>query len=241
MPSGVTEGPLAYAGDLTGSGSDERLASGTGSARCADRGGTGLYAAGKGVGGLVPAVDRWRSILRPGDRVCLEGDNRSRPIASPGSLAVDPAGSTNCTWCSPALACGSTSTSSSAARRGGSTMRIGPEWAGSHACCSAARSPSVLLKPTSSCSPLFHRPDAERAPIAGASADRDATFIPARTSRTCRPSWRHCLQEWVVVAQVNEIVDRVPRVEIPADRDRLRGRGGQAFYVEPLFTATRLR
>jgi malonate decarboxylase alpha subunit len=40
----------------------------------------------------------------------------------------------------------------------------------------------------------------------------------------------------IVVAQVNEIVDRVPRVDIPGDRVDFIIKSDQPFYVEPLFT-----
>jgi len=40
----------------------------------------------------------------------------------------------------------------------------------------------------------------------------------------------------IVVAQVNDIVDRVPRVDIPGDRVDFIIKSDQPFYVEPLFT-----
>jgi malonate decarboxylase alpha subunit len=40
----------------------------------------------------------------------------------------------------------------------------------------------------------------------------------------------------VVIAQVNEIVPQVPRVDIPGDRVHFITRSQQPFYVEPLFT-----
>ncbi|MBW4986155.1 malonate decarboxylase subunit alpha, partial [Mameliella sp. CS4] len=40
----------------------------------------------------------------------------------------------------------------------------------------------------------------------------------------------------VVVAQVNEIVDTVPRVDIPGDRIDFVVEADKPFYVEPLFT-----
>jgi malonate decarboxylase alpha subunit len=40
----------------------------------------------------------------------------------------------------------------------------------------------------------------------------------------------------LVVAQVGEIVDHVPRVDIPGDRVHFVVDAGKPFYVEPLFT-----
>jgi malonate decarboxylase alpha subunit len=40
----------------------------------------------------------------------------------------------------------------------------------------------------------------------------------------------------IVVAQVNEVVDKVPRVDIPGDRVDFIIKSDQPFYVEPLFT-----
>ena len=93
---------------------------------------------------------------RPGDRVCLEGDNqkqadllaralrrgRSRQGARPAHGAVR------------ASCCPSISTCSSAASRSGSTSPIpARSRRASRACCSAARSSSARSTPISSCSP----------------------------------------------------------------------------------------
>ncbi|MGH6799009.1 MAG: malonate decarboxylase subunit alpha, partial [Roseiarcus sp.] len=40
----------------------------------------------------------------------------------------------------------------------------------------------------------------------------------------------------VVIAQVNAVVDKVPRVDIPGDRVHFIVEAGKPFYVEPLFT-----
>ncbi|MFP3373629.1 malonate decarboxylase subunit alpha, partial [Pseudomonas sp. SIMBA_068] len=39
-----------------------------------------------------------------------------------------------------------------------------------------------------------------------------------------------------VIAQVDRIVDKVPRVDIPGDRVHFVVEAGRPFYVEPLFT-----
>ena len=40
----------------------------------------------------------------------------------------------------------------------------------------------------------------------------------------------------IVVAQVNEVVDKLPRVDVPGDRVDFVVVAPQPFYVEPLFT-----
>ncbi len=43
-------------------------------------------------------------------------------------------------------------------------------------------------------------------------------------------------KDGVVVAQVNEIVEKVPPVDIPGDRVRFVVKADKPFFVEPLFT-----
>ena len=45
-------------------------------------------------------------------------------------------------------------------------------------------------------------------------------------------------KQGIVVAQVNEIVDRLPRVDVPGDRIDFVVRTQKPFYVEPLSPAT---
>ena len=43
-------------------------------------------------------------------------------------------------------------------------------------------------------------------------------------------------KEGIVIAQVNEVVDNLPRVDIPGDRVDFVVAASKPFYVEPLFT-----
>ena len=43
-------------------------------------------------------------------------------------------------------------------------------------------------------------------------------------------------KQGIVVAQVNEVVDRLPRIDVPGDRIDFVVQSPKPFYVEPLFT-----
>ena len=77
------------------------------------------------TGKIVEARDATRlleAVIRPGDRVCLEGNNQKQAdlLAARCSRSISPR-CTTCTWCSRASRCRSISTCSSAASRRGST------------------------------------------------------------------------------------------------------------------------
>ncbi|MGY6282590.1 malonate decarboxylase subunit alpha [Methylorubrum extorquens] len=73
--------------------------------------------------------------------------------------------------------------------------------------------------------------------IAGVSADRDGNlYTGPNTEDTPTVVEATAFKNGVVVAQVNEIVDRVPRVDIPGDRIDFVVEADRPFYVEPLFT-----
>ena len=73
--------------------------------------------------------------------------------------------------------------------------------------------------------------------IAAVSADRDGNlYTGPNTEDTPTVVEATTFKNGVVVAQVNEIVERVPRVDIPGDRVHFVVEAGRPFYVEPLFT-----
>ena len=73
--------------------------------------------------------------------------------------------------------------------------------------------------------------------IAAVSADRDGNlYTGPNTEDTPTVVEATAFKNGVVVAQVNEIVDRVPRVDIPGDRVDFVVEADKPFYVEPLFT-----
>src|SRR5258707_5205895 len=73
--------------------------------------------------------------------------------------------------------------------------------------------------------------------IAAVSADRDGNlYTGPNTEDTPTVVEATAFKDGVVIAQVNEIVDKVPRVDIPADRVNFIVKAEKPFFVEPLFT-----
>ncbi len=73
--------------------------------------------------------------------------------------------------------------------------------------------------------------------IAAVSADREGNlYTGPNTEDTPTVVEATTFKNGVVVAQVNAVVDRVPRVDIPGDRVHFVVEAGKPFYVEPLFT-----
>ena len=73
--------------------------------------------------------------------------------------------------------------------------------------------------------------------IAAVSADRDGNlYTGPNTEDTPTVVEATSFGNGLVIAQVGEIVDRVPRVDIPGDRVHFVVDAGKPFYVEPLFT-----
>jgi malonate decarboxylase alpha subunit len=73
--------------------------------------------------------------------------------------------------------------------------------------------------------------------IAAVSADRDGNlYTGPNTEDTPTVVEATAFKDGVVIAQVNEVVEKVPRVDIPGDRVHFVIKADKQFYVEPLFT-----
>src|SRR5260370_6569 len=73
--------------------------------------------------------------------------------------------------------------------------------------------------------------------IAAVSADREGNlYTGPNTEDTSTIVEATHFKSGIVVAQVNKVVERVPRVDIPGDRVDLVVEAPNPFYVEPLFT-----
>lgn len=73
--------------------------------------------------------------------------------------------------------------------------------------------------------------------IVAVAADRDGNlYTGPNTEDTPTVVEAAAFKNGVVVAQVNEIVDTLPRVDIPGDRVNFVIKSDKPFYVEPLFT-----
>ncbi len=73
--------------------------------------------------------------------------------------------------------------------------------------------------------------------VAAVSADRDGNlYTGPNTEDTPTVVEATAFKDGIVVAQVGEVVERVPRVDIPGDRVHFVVDAKKPFYVEPLFT-----
>jgi malonate decarboxylase alpha subunit len=73
--------------------------------------------------------------------------------------------------------------------------------------------------------------------IAAVSADADGNlYTGPNTEDTPTVVEATAFKDGIVIAQVDQIVDRVPRVDIPGDRVHFVVEAGRPFFVEPLFT-----
>jgi malonate decarboxylase alpha subunit len=73
--------------------------------------------------------------------------------------------------------------------------------------------------------------------IAAVSADRDGNlYTGPNTEDTPTVVEATAFKDGVVIAQVNDVVEKLPRVDIPGDRVHFIVKSDKPFYVEPLFT-----
>ncbi len=180
------------------------------------------------------------AILRPGDRVCLEGDNQKQADLLAHALArVDPdkVHDLHMVQSGIVLPAHLDVFDRKIARRldyaysGPQAGRIAKMLFGGQ----------IELGAVHTYLELFARYFIDLTPhvalIAAVSADREGNlYTGPNTEDTPTIVEATSFKNGVVVAQVSEIVDRVPRVDIPGDRVHFVVDARKPFYVEPLFT-----
>ncbi len=180
------------------------------------------------------------ALLKPGDRVCLEGDNQKQAdLLATALTEVDPAKVHDLHMVQSGVVLPEHLDifESGIARRldyaysGPQSVRIAKMLFGGQ----------IELGAVHTYLELFARYFIDLTPhvalIAAVSADRDGNlYTGPNTEDTPTVVEATSFKNGVVVAQVNEIVDRVPRVDIPGDRVHFIVEAGKPFYVEPLFT-----
>lgn len=194
-------------------------------------------------GKVVPAgavVDLLEAILRPGDRVCLEGDNQKQAdCLARGLSACDPGKIHDLHM----VQSGIVLPEHLDVFETGIAKRLDYSYSGPQ----GARIAKMLyggqieLGAVHTYLELFARYFVDLTPnvalIAGVSADRNGNlYTGPNTEDTPTVVEATAFKNGVVVAQVNEIVDVVPRVDIPGDRIDFVVEADKPFYVEPLFT-----
>ncbi len=194
-------------------------------------------------GKLVPAADvtaLLEAVLRPGDRVCLEGDNQKQADLLAAALsAVDPARINGLHM----VQSGIVLPEHLDVFDKGIARRLDYAYSGPQ----AARIARMLfggrieLGAVHTYLELFARYFVDLTPhvalIAAVSADRHGNlYTGPNTEDTPTVVEATAFKNGVVIAQVNEVVETVPRVDIPGDRVHFVVRADKPFHVEPLFT-----
>jgi len=194
-------------------------------------------------GKVVPAEKATallEAVIRPGDRVCLEGDNQKQADVLARALAavnVDRIHDLHMVQSGVVLPEHLDVFDSGIARRldysysGPQSARIARMLFGG----------KIELGAVHTYLELFARYFIDLTPhvalIAAVSADRDGNlYTGPNTEDTPTVVEATAFKDGVVIAQVGEIVDRLPRVDIPADRVDFLVKADKSFYVEPLFT-----
>eukprot|EP01037_Dinobryon_pediforme_P024214 gene24214-25942_t len=199
----------------------------------------GAFAAGKTID---PArlVDFLEAVLRPSDRVCIEGDNQKQAdVLARGLAAVDPARIHDLHM----VQSGVVLPEHLDIFESGIAKRLDFSYSGPQ----SARIAKMLfggkieLGAIHTYLELFARYFIDLTPqvalIAAVSADRHGNlYTGPNTEDTPTVVEATSFGSGLVIAQVGEIVDTLPRVDIPGDQVHFVLDAGRPFYVEPLFT-----
>ncbi len=186
----------------------------------------------------VPAL--LEAIIRPGDRVCLEGDNQKQADFLARCLAgVDPAKIHDLHVVQSGLVLPEhLDLFEAGIARKLDFSYSGPQGA---ALARALGRGRIELGAIHTYIELFARYYVDLTPnvalVVAREADRDGNlYTGPNTEDTPTIVEATAFKDGIVVAQVNRIVDRVPRVDIAGDQVDFIVQSPSPFYVEPLFT-----
>jgi malonate decarboxylase alpha subunit len=180
------------------------------------------------------------AVVRPGDRVCLEGDNQKQAdLLSAALVAVDLAKVHDLHMVQSGVVLPEhldlfdrgVAKKLDYAYSGPQSTRIATMLFGG----------KIELGAVHTYIELFARYFIDLTPnvalIAAVSADRDGNlYTGPNTEDTPTVVEATTFKDGIVVAQVNEIVEKLPRVDIPGDRVHFVVKAEKPFFVEPLFT-----
>ena len=180
------------------------------------------------------------AVIRPGDRVCLEGDNQKQADLLASALATVDARHVHDLHM---VQSGVVLPEHLDVFERGIANRLDYSYSGPQ----SARIAKMLfggkieLGAVHTYLELFARYFIDLTPhvalIAAVSADREGNlYTGPNTEDTPTVVEATAFKDGVVIAQVNAIVDKVPRVDIPGDRVHFVVRAEKPFFVEPLFT-----
>lgn len=195
------------------------------------------------TGKLVPAASLTpflEAVIRPGDRVCLEGDNQKQADVIARTLATaDPAVLHDLHM----VQSGVVLPEHLDLFESGIARRLDFSYSGPQSARIARMlfGGQIELGAVHTYLELFARYFIDLTPhvalIAAVSADREGNlYTGPNTEDTPTVVEATAFGSGLVVAQVGEIVERVPRVDIPGDQVHFVVDAGKPFHVEPLFT-----
>ncbi|MFK4530596.1 malonate decarboxylase alpha subunit [Bradyrhizobium japonicum] len=181
-----------------------------------------------------------RAVIRSGDRVCLEGDNQKQADILASALAnLDPQDVHDLHM----VQSGVVLPAHLDIFDKGIARRLDFSYSGPQAARIARMlfGRKIELGAVHTYLELFARYFIDLTPnvalIAAVSADKDGNlYTGPNTEDTPTVVEATSYKNGLVVAQVTEIVDKVPRVDIPGDLVHFVVEAGRPFYVEPLFT-----
>jgi len=181
-----------------------------------------------------------KAVIRTGDRVCLEGDNQKQADILAAALAdLDPADVSNLHM----VQSGVVLPAHLDVFEKGIARRLDFSYSGPQSARIARMlfGRKIELGAVHTYLELFARYFIDLTPnvalIAAVSADKDGNlYTGPNTEDTPTVVEATSYKNGLVVAQVTEIVDKVPRVDIPGDLVHFVVEAGKPFYVEPLFT-----
>ena len=180
------------------------------------------------------------AVIRPGDRVCLEGDNQKQADFLAEALAgVDPSNIHDL----HVVQSGIVLQAHLDLFERGIARKLDFSYSGPQgaAIARALNAGKIELGAIQTYIELFARYFMDLTPnvalIVARQADRDGNlYTGPNTEDTPTIVEATAFKSGIVVAQVNEIVDKVARVDIPGDQVDFVIKADRPFYVEPLFT-----
>lgn len=203
-----------------------------------------LNAASHVVNGKVVAADQTKAlleaVLRPGDRVCLEGDNQKQADFLADKLAsVDRSKIHDLHM----VQSGIVLQAHLDLFERGIARKLDFSYSGAQgaALARAFTTGTIELGAIHTYIELYARYVMDLTPnvalIAAVESDRDGNLYTGPNTEDTPPIVEAtAFKSGIVVAQVNKIVDKVRRVDIPGDQVDFVIQVDQPFYVEPLFT-----
>ncbi|MBB3148121.1 malonate decarboxylase alpha subunit [Phyllobacterium trifolii] len=197
------------------------------------------YASGKQVA-PQDTTKLLEAVIRPGDRVCLEGDNQKQADFLAARLAeVDPSVVKDL----HIVQSGVVLAEHLDLFEAGIAKRLDFSYSGPQgtAIARTLKSGKIELGAVHTYLELFSRYFVDLTPHVALTvarcADRDGNlYMGPNTEDSPVVVEATAFKQGIVIAQVNELVDNVPRVDVPGDRVDFVVVTPETFYVEPLFT-----